>query len=56
MFTGTAAVAESVDDDEWRRYVDRYDAGMRSLDYSPDAFRADYSVPVRVTPTRFRGW
>ncbi|WP_349535837.1 TIGR03667 family PPOX class F420-dependent oxidoreductase [Rhodococcus rhodochrous] len=56
VFTGTAAVTESVDDDEWRRYVDKYAAGMRSLDYSPDAFRADYSVPVRVTAARFRGW
>ena len=47
---------ESVEDDEWARYVGKYEAGMRSLDYGPETFRADYSVPLRVTPLRFRGW
>ncbi|MEU5843384.1 TIGR03667 family PPOX class F420-dependent oxidoreductase [Rhodococcus sp. NPDC047139] len=56
VFTGTAAIGESVEDDEWARYVGKYEAGMRSLDYGPETFRADYSVPLRVTPLRFRGW
>ena len=56
VFTGTAAIGESVRDDEWARYTRKYEAGMRSLGVTPEAFRADYSVPIRVTPRRFRGW
>jgi len=56
VFTGTAVAGTPVTDDEWERYVRKYEEGMRTLEYGPDSFRADYSVPVRVTPQRFQGW
>lgn len=36
-------------------YLDKYAAGMRRVSESPEAFSADYSVPVRIEITGVRG-
>ncbi len=52
--------AEIVDDappaDEVPAYVDKYRREIADLGSTPSAFAEDYSVPVRVTPTRWRTW
>lgn len=37
-------------------YLDKYAAGMRRVSDSPEAFSADYSVPVRIEITGVRGF
>lgn len=56
VFTGEAHVASTVPDEEWARYVRKYAKDIASLDFTPNSFRADYSVPIRMTPQRLRGW
>ncbi|MBM7460198.1 TIGR03667 family PPOX class F420-dependent oxidoreductase [Rhodococcus coprophilus] len=56
VFTGHAVVDADVPDDDWNRYVEKYEQQMASLDYTPARFRDDYSVPVRVIPVRVRQW
>ncbi len=57
VFTGTAEIltdappATGVPD-----YIEKYTPGIAQLGMTPDAFAADYSVPVRVTPARLRGF
>lgn len=37
-------------------YIEKYRSGLAGLGMEPEAFAADYSVPVRVTPTHLRGF
>lgn len=37
-------------------YVEKYREGMAGLDMTPESFSELYSVPIRITPTRFRAW
>ncbi|MCC7024107.1 MAG: TIGR03667 family PPOX class F420-dependent oxidoreductase [Thermomicrobiales bacterium] len=37
-------------------YVEKYAEGMRGLSMTPDQFAQEYSVPIRVRPTRLRGF
>jgi len=57
-FEATAAVDESHPAaDRVPAYVDKYSAGIVRLGYGdPVAFAAEFSVPVIVSPTRFRQW
>ena len=36
-------------------YLEKYDKGIADLDMTPTEFGRDYSIPIRVTPTRLRG-
>jgi PPOX class probable F420-dependent enzyme len=54
---GTAAVDEGLlPADQVPEYVDKYDAGIRRLGWTPDVFAAEYSVGVRIQVTRVRAW
>ncbi len=37
-------------------YLEKYSDGMAGLGYSADSFRAEYSVPIEITPTAVRGF
>ena len=37
-------------------YLEKYERGIAGLDMTPAEFARDYSIPIRVTPTRFRGF
>lgn len=39
-----------------RAYVEKYAEGMRGLPMTSDQFAQEYSVPIRVRPTRLRGF
>jgi PPOX class probable F420-dependent enzyme len=56
VFTGEAHGDSVVPEDEWQRYVAKYARDIDSLELTPDSFRADYSVAIRVVPRRLRGW
>jgi len=37
-------------------YVEKYGAMMQDMGSTPESMAADYSLGIRVTPTRFRSW
>jgi PPOX class probable F420-dependent enzyme len=37
-------------------YLRKYRQGIADLEMTPEGFAADYSVPLRVTPSRLRGF
>lgn len=52
--------ARRVDDhppaDQVAPYVEKYAEEIEKLEWTPQSFAADYSEPVRVTPTRVLTW
>lgn len=42
--------------DRVKRYLRKYREGIRDLDMTVEQFRAEFSVPVLVTPRRLRGY
>jgi PPOX class probable F420-dependent enzyme len=37
-------------------YVEKYRQPIADLGWTPESFAADYSVPLRITPTRVQVW
>jgi PPOX class probable F420-dependent enzyme len=37
-------------------YLDKYGAGIADLNMTPESFSAEYSAPIRITPSELRGW
>lgn len=57
VFTADASVdPDGPSPAEWDAYVAKYADAIRGLEMTPEKFRADYSVLVRVRPSRLRGW
>ena len=57
VVTGAASVDPSAPAaDAVRAYVEKYDSLIRGLGYDPAGFAAEYSVPIRIVPTRVRHW
>ena len=42
--------------DQIPAYTEKYDARIEQLGTTPEGFAADYSVPIRITPTSYRAW
>jgi PPOX class probable F420-dependent enzyme len=42
--------------DQIPAYTEKYDARIERLGTTPEGFAADYSVPIRITPTSYRAW
>jgi len=54
---GTARIDESAPNAAQNpRYVEKYKPVMDGHGWTPEWFAGRYSVPIRVTPTRFRYW
>jgi PPOX class probable F420-dependent enzyme len=53
---GTAAISDDPPADAVPSYVERYRDRMARNGWSPADFAARYSVPLRIEPTRLRGW
>ena len=57
VMTGTARVDRRAPPADRRAdYLRKYRPGIRELDMTPASFARDYAVPIRVRPTRVRGW
>jgi len=37
-------------------YVEKYGASIQEMGLTPESLAADYSLGIRVTPTKFRSW
>jgi PPOX class probable F420-dependent enzyme len=42
--------------DQVPAYVEKYRDPIAKLDWTPESFAADYSVPLRITPSRLQTW
>ncbi|MFD4441137.1 TIGR03667 family PPOX class F420-dependent oxidoreductase [Nocardia sp. NPDC058519] len=56
VFTGTARVGEAPTEAEIAHYVRKYTKGFVSIKMTESEFFEAYSVPIRVTPERLRGF
>ncbi|MGH2531642.1 MAG: TIGR03667 family PPOX class F420-dependent oxidoreductase [Thermomicrobiales bacterium] len=57
VFTGNAQFGDvSPTPEEMDAYNAKYIDAMGHMDYTPEAFVAEYSVPIRVTPGKLRGF
>ncbi|WP_067543741.1 TIGR03667 family PPOX class F420-dependent oxidoreductase [Nocardia crassostreae] len=57
ILTGTARIDDQPPTaDEIATYTEKYTPGLASLNMTPEKFYATYSVPVRITPDRLRGF
>ncbi|MEU1983078.1 TIGR03667 family PPOX class F420-dependent oxidoreductase [Nocardia sp. NPDC019395] len=56
IFAGAARVEITVDPAELDTYFAKYEKGLEGLSMTPEQFRAEYSVPIRVIPDRLRGF
>jgi PPOX class probable F420-dependent enzyme len=52
--------AELLDDEDFSttmpEYVEKYGAMIQDLGYAPETMAADFSVGIRITPTKIRNW
>jgi PPOX class probable F420-dependent enzyme len=57
VFTGTARIADATPGpEEIEAYVTKYTEGLVSISMTREQFFEEYSVPVRITPDRLRGF
>jgi PPOX class probable F420-dependent enzyme len=57
VLTGDASVDRSAPPaSEVPEYVEKYGGFIARNGWSPESFAADYSVPLRIRPTRLRGF
>ncbi|MFI1914966.1 TIGR03667 family PPOX class F420-dependent oxidoreductase [Nocardia sp. NPDC020380] len=57
ILTGTARLPEeAATADEIAAYTKKYASGMTDIGLTVEQFYADYSVPIRITPDRLRGF
>ncbi len=57
VFTGKANLDKKAPSaHKHRAYIKKYKSGIARLGATPEQFSGDYSVAVRITPARLRGW
>ena len=57
VFTGTARFDKSAAPaHKLRAYLKKYKEGIVGLGATPEQFAGEYSVAIRITPTKLRGW
>ena len=57
VLTGTAEIEPSAPAaDQNPAYIEKYADGIASINMTPESFAATYSVPIRVTPSKVRGF
>ncbi|WP_141807391.1 TIGR03667 family PPOX class F420-dependent oxidoreductase [Nocardia bhagyanarayanae] len=57
VLTGTARIVEEwPSDEEIAAYTEKYTQGLVEINMTAAEFYAEYSVPVRITPNRLRGF
>lgn len=57
VFLGKAEIDPNVPSaHEVPAYFEKYKNGMEELGMTPEAFSHEYSLAIRVTPARVRGW
>ena len=57
ILTGTAIIdTYTAPAHQHTSYINKYRSGIKDLDSTPEQFGMEYSVAIRVTPTKLRGW
>ncbi len=57
VLTGTAEIEPSTAAaDQNPAFIEKYADGIASINMTPESFAAAYSVPIRVTPAKLRGF
>jgi PPOX class probable F420-dependent enzyme len=57
IFTGTAMIdSESPPANRIPAYMRKYKSGIADLNAMPEEFVEEYSVAIRIDPTKVRGW
>ncbi len=56
IVSGTASLSDDPPADAVPTYVAKYGAFIAGNGWTPAGFAADYSVALRIAPTRLRGW
>jgi PPOX class probable F420-dependent enzyme len=56
IISGRAAISDDPPADAVPSYVEKYRERMARNGWSPADFAGSYSVPLRITPARLRGW
>ena len=57
VFLGNAEIDSSMPPaHEIPAYFEKYASGIKGLDMTPEEFSAEYSLAIRVRPTKLRGW
>jgi len=57
VFLGRAEIDSDVPPaHEVPAYFEKYESGMEELGMTPEAFSEEYSLAIRVAPTKLRGW
>lgn len=57
ILTGTASIDANVASaNKIRAYMRKYKSGITELNATPEQFANEYSVAIRITPTKLRGW
>ncbi len=56
VITGEAVVDQvAPPSNQISAYLDKYRAGIAAINFTPESLAAEFSVAIRVTPTRVRG-
>jgi PPOX class probable F420-dependent enzyme len=57
IFTGTAMIdSDNPPAHRIRAYMRKYRSGIADLNATPEQFAGEYSVAIRINPTKVRGW
>ena len=57
IFTGTAKIDKKCPPaNKLRAYLQKYKSGIIGLNATPEQFSGEYSVAIRIAPTKLRGW
>jgi len=58
IFTGQAEIIDRADlpDGILDRYAERYAQGMKGIQLTRAEYEAAYTIPIRFTPAKLRGW
>lgn len=57
IFTGTAVIDKNCPpSNKIRAYLRKYKSGIIGMKATPEQFAGEYSVAIRVHPTKVRGW
>ncbi len=56
IVSGTAAQSDDAPADQAPTYIAKYGTFIERNGWTPASFAADYSVALRIEPTRLRGW
>ena len=56
VVTGEAAVDDTAPSADTPAYLEKYRGEIARLGSEPGPFAAEYSVPIRITPTKLRAW